>query len=192
MNQFDYNSFKSTPLPSTWPKGLLTFVLILCFLSGASAFGLNYYNTVQNKKLEVLTSQFQEMRKGFSTENEEKIALFEKKIINLDKLLNNHVYFSNVLSFLEKTTDPQVYYTKLDFSLEKKSLVLEGVAKNQQILSEAVNGFVNDSKDIQTVILRDMKANSDKTVQFHLELILQPQVFKYQLSTQTSFTQPPL
>jgi len=79
-----------------------------------------------------------------------------------------------------------VYYTNLDYSLEKNSLILEGVAKNQQILSEAVNGFVNDSKNIKMVILRDMKVNNDKTVQFHLELLLQPQVLKYQPPAQVN------
>jgi hypothetical protein len=57
---------------------------------------------------------------------------------------------------------------------------LEGVAKNQQILSEAINGFINDSKDIKMVIFRDMKVNDDDTMQFHLELSLQPPVLKYQ------------
>jgi hypothetical protein len=180
MSQFDYDSLKSTKLPPAWPKGLLTFVFIICLLSGGLAFGLNYYNGIQQKNLDALNTQFQTLRAAFPLAQEQEIAVFEKKLNNLSKLLNNHVYFSHVLSLLEKTTDPQVYYTNLDFSLDKNSLVLEGTAKNQQILSEAVNGFVNDSQDIQTVILRDMKTNNDGTVQFHLELILRPQVLKYQ------------
>ncbi|MGC8651129.1 MAG: PilN domain-containing protein [Minisyncoccia bacterium] len=182
MSQFDYDSLKSTQLPPSWPKGLLTFIFILFVLSGAAAFGLNYYNGIQQKNLKALNAQFQTLREAFPLSQEQEIAVFEKKLNNLSKLLNSHVYFSNVLSFLEKTTNPQVYYTNLDFSLDKNSLVLEGIAKNQQILSEAVNDFVNDSKDVQTVILRDMKTNNDSTVQFHLELILQPQVIKYQSS----------
>lgn len=180
MNQFDYNSFKSTPLPSAWPKGLLTFVFIIFLLTLVTFFGLNYYNKIQNKELETLNSQFQKIRNSFPVNDEEKIALFEKKIINLDKLLKNHIYFSNVLAFLERVTHPQVYYTSLDYTADKNSLILEGIARNQQILSEAINGFVNDSQDVKMVILRDMKVNNDKTVQFHVELILQPQLVKYQ------------
>jgi len=180
MNQFDYDSLKTTKLPPAWPKGLLTFVFIICLLTLGTALGLNYWNKIQSNKLQQAEQTFQTLRNGFSISDEQKIAIFEKKLNNLEKLLGSHIYFSHVLTLLEQTTHPQVYYTSLDYSLEKNSLVLEGVAKNQQILSEAVNGFVNDSKDIKMVILRDMKVNTDKTVQFHLELLLQPQVLKYQ------------
>lgn len=180
MSQFDYYSFQSKPLPPAWPKGLLIFIVFIFLSTSALAFGLYYYNGEQQKTLEKLNSQFQTLRAGFPLAQEKEIALFEKKLNTLKKLLNNHVYFSQVLTFLEQNTHPQVYYTNLEFSLEKNSLTLEGTAKNQQVLSEAVNGFVNDSKDIQVVILRDMKTNTDNTVQFHLELILQPKVFHYQ------------
>jgi len=186
MNQFDYDSLKTTKLPPAWPKGLLTFVFIICLLASGTAFGLNYYNGLQNKKLETLNTQFQDLRATFPVSQEEEIAVFEKKLTNLEKLLGGHIYFSNVLALLEQTTHPQVYYTNLDYSLEKNSLILEGVAKNQQILSEAVNGFVNDSKNIKMVILRDMKVNTDKTVQFHLELLLQSQVLQYQPPAQVN------
>ena len=186
MNQFDYDSSKTTKLPPAWPKGLLTFVFIIFLLASGTAFGLNYFNGIQDKKLETLNTQFQDLRATFPVSQEQEIAVFEKKLTNLEKLLSNHIYFSHVLALLEKTTHPQIYYTSLDYSLEKKSLVLEGVAKNQQILSEAVNGFVNDSKDIKMVILRDMKVNTDSTVQFHLELLLQSQVLQYQLPAQAN------
>jgi len=180
MNQFDYDSLKTAKLPSAWPKGLLTFVLIICLLALGTAFGLNYWNRIQENKLQQLETEFQTLRKTFPLSQEQEIAIFEEKLINLEKLLSNHIYFSNVLALLEQITHPQVYYTSLEYSLEKNSLVLGGTAKNQAVLSEAVNGFVNDSKDIKMVILRDMKVNTDSTVQFHLELLLQPQVLKYQ------------
>jgi len=180
MNQFDYDSLKTAKLPPAWPKGLLTFVLIICLLALGTAFGLNYWNRIQENKLQQLETEFQTLRETFPLSQEQEIAIFEEKLINLEKLLSNHIYFSNVLALLEQITHPQVYYTSLEYSLEKNSLVLEGTAKNQAVLSEAVNGFVNDSKDIKMVILRDMKVNTDKTVQFHLELLLQPQVLKYQ------------
>jgi hypothetical protein len=186
MNQFDYDSLKTAKLPPAWPKGLLTFIFIIFLLASGTAFGLNYWNRIQESKFQKLETEFQTLRKTFLSEQEQEIAVFEKKITNLEKLLSNHIYFSNVLTLLEQITHPQVYYTSLDYSLDKNSLVLEGVAKNQQILSEAVNGFVNDSKDIEMVILRDMKVNNDNTVQFHLELLLQPQVLKYQLPIQVS------
>jgi len=52
-----------------------------------------------------------------------------------------------------------------------------------------VYGYCKDEvigKNIKMVILRDMKVNTDKTVQFHLELLLQSQVLQYQPPAQVN------
>ncbi len=179
MAQVDYNSLNTTELPPAWPKGLLIFVLIVTLIIGGGAFFLNSLNKQAESKLQSLEKQFQSLRSSFPVEQEKEIAAFEKKLTNLNKLLANHSYFSKVLSLLERITDPNVYYTDLSYSNDKNMLTLSGVAKNQQFLSEAVNGLVNDSQEIQAVVLKDVKTNSDQTVTFNLDLILQPQVSKY-------------
>ena len=180
MNQVGYESFNVKKLPPAWPKGLLTFVLIICFLTIGVAIGLNYFNNLQNKKLQNLTAQFESLRADFPVAQEKEIATFEKKLTNLRALLNNHVYFSNVLNILEKLTHPQVYYTDLSYTTEKNTITLSGVAKTQQILSEAVNGFINDPQEIQMVVLKNVKANTNGTVNFNLDIILNEKVLKYQ------------
>ncbi|NMB92538.1 MAG: PilN domain-containing protein [Parcubacteria group bacterium] len=180
MNQIGYEFFNTKKLPPTWPRGLLTFILIVTLLVIGIAIGLNYYNKLQTNKLEKLTKEFDTLRLEFPLEQEKEIAAFEKRISNLTDLLNNHVYFSNVLNILEKITHPQIYYMTLDYTVDKNAITLSGIAKNQEILSEAINGLVNDPQDIKTVILKNIKTNTDKTVNFNIELLLNSQVLKYQ------------
>jgi len=180
VNEFKFDSLDISKLPSAWPKGLFTFVLIISILIGASVFGLNYFNSLEQKKLDTLTDQFENLRTAFPVGQEKEIATFEAKLTILVKLLNNHIYFSNVIRILEKLTHPQVSYTSLSYSVDKNTISLSGLAKNQQVLSEAVNGFINDPQDIKMVILKDMKTNSDFTVNFNLDIILNSQVLKYQ------------
>ena len=180
MNEFKIDSLDISKLPPAWPKGLFTFVLIISILIGAAAFGLNYFNSLEQKKLDTLTNEFENLRAAFPVDQEKEIATFEAKLTTLVKLLNNHVYFSNVIRILETLTHPQVSYSSLNYSVDKNTINLNGLAKNQQVLSEAVNGFINDPQDIKMVILKDMKTNSDFTVNFNLDIILNSQVLKYQ------------
>ncbi len=179
MAQVDYNSLNVPKLPPAWPKGLLIFVLVVTLIIGAGAFFLNSLNQQEEKRLENLEQEFQSLRASFPVEQEKEIAAFEKRLANLTNLLTNHSYFSKVLILLEKVTDPNVYYTDLSYASETNMLTLNGVAKNQQVLSEAVNGLVNDSQEIKAVVLKNVKTNNDQTVTFNLDLILQPQVIKY-------------
>ncbi|MGC8851722.1 MAG: hypothetical protein ACP5PR_01320 [Minisyncoccia bacterium] len=179
MSQFvDYSSLTPPPLPPAWPKGLLTFAIIIFLFVIGGTFGLGSYIKIKTKDLNAINKNIDNIRLTFSKEDEQKIALFEKKLNNLKNLLNNHIHFSKVIAFLEKNTHPQVYYTDLNFDLTNNTLKLEGVALNQQVLSEAISGFSNNPADIKTIIVRSIKTNENNTVSFNIELILQPQLLK--------------
>ncbi|MFA5360768.1 MAG: hypothetical protein WC320_02260 [Candidatus Paceibacterota bacterium] len=183
VDKFDQEFLKTKKLPPTWPKGLLTFVVIIFLVVLGGYFALNYWNQNQISKLDLLKSEFQSIRDSFALEDEQAVILFEKKINNLKELLTNHVYFSNVLALLESLTHPNVYYTGLDFALDKNLIELSGVAKNQVILSEAVSGLVNDSERIKAVVVKNMHSeDKDNKVTFSLSLYLQPNILKSKIN----------
>lgn len=180
MENLDVESLKPKQLPPTWPKGLLTFALIIFLFAGGVWLGLDYWNKNKESQLTVLEDEFQNLRDSFALEQEQEVVLFEKKLNNLSKLLTNHIYFSKVLNVLEQLTHPQIYYTNLDFSEEKNLLTIEGVAKNQRALSEAVSGLVNHPEEIKAVAVREMKLVKDKDLTFSLYVFIQPGLLKYQ------------
>ncbi|MDD5760755.1 MAG: hypothetical protein PHF45_01730 [Candidatus Pacebacteria bacterium] len=182
-NSLEADSLRTKQLPPTWPKGLLTFVVIIFILTLGAYFALNYWNQNQISELNLLKSEFQNLRDTFALEDEQKVILFEKKLKNLNTLLTNHIYFSNVLYLLESLTHPQVYYTSLDFALDRNLIELRGTAKNQAILSEAVSGLVNDSQRIKAVAIKDMQTeDKNNKITFSLSVYLQPSVLKYQIN----------
>jgi hypothetical protein len=178
MYQTDYSSLVPPKLPPAWPKGLLTFVVILFLLVIGATFGLKEYTQIKINQLNSLNKNISDIRSKFSKEDEQRIALFEKKLKTLENLLNNHIHFSKLVAFLETNTHPKVYYTNLNFDTSSNTLKLEGVAQNQEVLSEAINAFANNSTDIQTIIVRNVKINEDNTVNFNIDLIVQPQLIK--------------
>lgn len=180
MQDLNLESLKPKELPPTWPKGLLIFTLVAFLITVGAYFGLDYWNKDKEAQLTVLQEEFQELRDSFALEQEKEVILFEKKLNSLKKLLTNHIYFSKALSALEELTHPQIYYTNLDFSTDKNMLTLEGVAKNQMVLSEAVSGLINNSDKIKAVAVNDMKIGKNENVTFSLYVFIQPSLLKYQ------------
>jgi len=180
MQNINLRSLEPKELPPTWPKGLLTFVLVIFLFAVAAYFGLDYWNKTKEAELAVLEEEFQNLRSDFPLQKEQEAILFEKKLNSLSKLLTNHTYFSQALTVLEELTHPQIYYTNLDFATDKNKFTIEGVAKNQMVFSEAVSGLVNNSSKIKAVVVKDMKNTKGENVSFSLDLFIQPSLLKYQ------------
>jgi hypothetical protein len=180
VDKFNTESLKSKQLPPAWPKGLFTFVFIVFLLTLGGYFGLNYWNQKQEANLNVLVNEFQNLRDSFALEDEREVILFEKKLNTLSKLLSNHIYFSEVLLSLEELTHPKVSYNNLDFSTDRGLISLSGIAENQEVLSEAVSGLVNNPDKVKAVVVKEMQLNKEKQATFSLDIYIQPNILKYQ------------
>lgn len=181
MNGSEINVLKESKAIPTWPKGLFTFSLVIFLIVLGIWAGLNFYWLErQHNRLNELNAQFEKLRASFPLEKEQEVALLEKKTSILKKLLANRIYFSNVLSFLESSTHPDVYYTNLIFSSTNNILDIEGVAKNESVLSQAVNGFASQPDEIQTVIIRNARAAERGMLAFNLRLVFSSKILNTQ------------
>jgi len=179
VNYTDLNSLSPQKLPPSWPRGLLTFVLIIFLLVGGGEVGIKFWNNRQQAKLDALNQELRTLREGFPSQQQRKVALLEKKINLLKQLLANHIYFSQDLATLEKLTHPEVYYNSLVFSPDKNSLALQGVAKTQDVLSEMLSGLISNPQKVKMVVFHQAKINENKSVDFSLDVYLQPDILHY-------------
>ena len=141
--------------------------------------GLKYWNGHQQVYLSNLSQELKALRETFSSGEQEQVALFEKKINVLKELLGQHIYFSQDLTLLESLTHPQVYYTSLTFNPDNNSLALQGIARDQGVLSEAISGLVNNSQEVKAVALHTVKVGTNKSANFVLDIFLQPDILHY-------------
>jgi len=179
VNNINLDSLTPQKLPPTWPRGLLTFILIIFLLVGGGELGMRFWNNRQQAKVDALNQELQTFREGFPSQQQEEITLFEKKINLLKQLLANHVYFSQDLTTLEELTHPQVYYSSLIFSPAKNALALQGIAKTQNVLSEMLSGLVNNPQEVKMIVFHQAKINENKSVDFSLDLYFQPDILHY-------------
>lgn len=181
MANIDLESLKQTNLPPTWPRGLFIFSLVIFLIVLSIFLALNYFwITRQEQVLNDLQKKFKQIRSEFPLEKEEEVILFEKRLNLLKSLLNQHSYFSKTLLKLEEITHPQVYYTNFEYQRDTNTLRIQGVAKDQYVFSEAINGFVNHPEVIQAVVVKEMKTLADKSVNFSLDLVFNPNVLKFE------------
>ncbi len=183
MPTVDLESLKQTKTPPAWPRGFFFFSLTIFLIVLGAFLALNYFYLPQQENvLNGYKKEYQKIRNQFPLEKEEEIVLFEKRLNLLKKLLDQHSYFSKALLSLETITHPQVYYTNFEYGREKNSLNLQGIAKDQYVFSEAVNGLINHPEIVQTVIVKEMRsiASQSTTVFFSLEIIFNPNIFRFQ------------
>ncbi|MGB9680843.1 MAG: hypothetical protein ACP5OX_01790 [Minisyncoccia bacterium] len=180
MANIDLGSLKQTNLPPTWPRGLFVFSLVIFLIVLIVFLALNYFWIVRQEQiLNELQKKFQQIRSEFPLEKEEEVVLFEKRLNLLKSLLNQHPYFSKALLKLEEITHPQVYYTNFEYERISNTLTIQGVAKDQFIFSEAINGLVNHPEVIQVLVVKEMKTSADKSVTFSIDLVLNPNILKF-------------
>jgi len=179
MPTLDLESLKQTKTSPTWPKGFFFFSLFIFLIVLGIFFGLDYiWLPRQENILNELKKESLKIRSEFSLEQEEKVALFERRLVTLKELLNQHSTFLGILNKIEEITHPQVYYTSFSYQRDKNSLNLDGIAKDQYVFSEAISGFINHPEIVKTVIVRSMRAEDTDLISFTIEIVFNSNILK--------------
>ena len=130
-------SHEQTKTPG-WSSGILLFsgtilVMILAIYVGL-IFGYEPYlqGTIQQTQ-----DQMNALSQSISSSDQAQLLTYYSQVVNLRSLVVNHVLFSQFLTWLEKNTEANIYYTNLDFtSGNNVSLTVFGKTQadvNQQI-----------------------------------------------------------
>lgn len=180
MNNLNLDTYKSYNAPSSSFGRLFTFaVLILIIIIGSFYFIRTIIGKL-NQQILSLQKEKKHLEEAIPFEKEKEIISLEKKIEFLGEVFKNHSNVSNVLSILEKYTHPDIYYLSLRLNRKNANIQITGYAKSFEVLSEAINGFVNQPAVIQAVVLREAKLDpKTKLVSFSLNIYLVPDVLKY-------------
>lgn len=133
-------SHGSTRTPG-WSSGILLFsgsvLLVIVLIYAGLRLGYEPYLNSQLSSLEV---QAQKVGQSVSAADEANLVKFYSQISNIQSLIKNHVFFSQFLTWLEKDTEANVYYTSMVFT-SGNQIVLVGVAKTSADVSEQVAAF---------------------------------------------------
>ncbi len=125
-----------------WAGQIVMFSGTIFFLSLVIYFGLAYgYKAYLGVSLKNLQDQIKIFSQKVPEEDQKKIISFYSQISNLKTVLNNHVFSSQLFSWLENNTQVNVYYDKFNLNVMNNKLVLVGIAKTMDDVNQELAIF---------------------------------------------------
>lgn len=161
-----------------WASGALFFSGGILFLSILIYAGLAFgYEPYLKNQLASTQSKVSTLDQSISASEQAQLIGFYSQIANLQTLLANHTYPSQIFSWLEKNTEANVYYQS--FSLTSgNQITLSGVAKSEADVNQQIAIFEN-APEVSSVTVSNVSAPQllGTTWTFALTLIIRPSVF---------------
>ena len=174
-----------------WSRHLLSLFLVVFFaamLVTEVYYGLDWWQKQEEIKTEALNKDYDLVVRNIQNINAKsaEVNAFKDKLALTKKLADNHVYFSNFFSWLEKNTLSSVSYG--GFSGDTSgSYTLGATAKTFSDISWQVKNF-RDNNMVQSVGVdsgnsgrsdgkNGVSTSTDSTVTFSLNLKVKPEIF---------------
>lgn len=137
------------------------------------AFG---YRAYLDSSLKNVEDQITKFSAGISLEDRAQIQGFYSQLVNLRTLLAGHTAASPVMALLERTVQPDVYYTKLTMNAVSNQAVLTGAAKSLDAIAAQAAAF-RGQPEVDRVDFNNAGAQATGPWQFTMTIHLKPAVF---------------
>ena len=159
-------------------RELLLFSGAIFALTVVVSAGLSFgYTPYLEGQLASVEKQIQNFDPGVSQEDRTQIQGFYSQLVNLRTLLSNHTAASPVLAMLERTVQPDVYYTKFTMNVATNQAVVNGAAKSLD--SAAAQAKVLEGQpEVDHLDFNNAGSQSGGPWQFTMTIYLKPAVFR--------------
>lgn len=177
---FSKKPIKSKLLLGLWERmniWLIITIALLVFSLLMSGFLFIYkeYLAKQNTKL---TLQLETLDSQRDTELESQYKDLGLTVLQLKKLLTDHVYPSKIFELLIEKTISQVQYTDFQADLEEGTINLVGRTPDYRTLAQQMKVLLEDERLVD-VSTSNIKLHNQE-VSFNMTLKIDPQYLKYQ------------
>ena len=169
-----------------WGKNLLfafLVFLVAALLVVEIYFGLDWWGNQEAIKVQATETEISKLNQDISVLNNQSDAAlrYQDKAIVLSDLLDNHIYWSNFLNWLEKNTLSTVQYQSLEGDTSGV-YSFSAVSKTYADISWQTKAFLNDplTKKVSVSAATSPKAKDKITareVDFNINLEVSPAIF---------------
>jgi len=168
-----------TPTPKVKIPIWSVFLFLVCFVVFLGLAGSYVYFYISSNKM---TEEIGEKNRALTDTAEEKalsdeMVYLERKIDKFAALLSRHEKTANVFGILENLCHPEVRFTEFKFSSEDHSVALNGKAQSFIALGQQVS-VLRSQEELTKVNLAGLSLGSEGDVDFVLQLVFDPGVFK--------------
>lgn len=162
--------------------GLILLAIVLALIGGGAYWGLKWYQdqaSLELNQVEQSLSNIVEKNQALTSEKDQ-AQFFQKRLKALDKLLEGHIYWTNLFSFLEKNTAADVYFVNL-IGGNDGQITMSGVAKSYRAMARQIVAF-RAAERVDKVSVLSASATVDTEgnvteVNFDAKLKFNPEIF---------------
>ena len=172
-----------------WNKNISILLLVLfiaCIFIGEIYYGLDWWEKQESLRSQSLAADVAKVNSEINQikTGSDAALVFKDKSNELGRLLNEHIYWSNFFSWLEKKTLSSVTYS--NFTGDTKGVyALSAKASNYAEVSWQVKAFLDDKMtkkvevlNVALVSIKEKEKTVGKGVSFSLNLEVDPEIFK--------------
>ena len=146
-------------------------IVALVFLG---VLGLKFYASNLDTTLADLDSQLASQESRRDKKAEAALSAVSKQMAVMKALLSSHLFWSDAFSRIDRLYQNQVRLKNFNATATPGSLKLSAVASSYTVVARQIASFLSDD-GIVDVNVSNIKTNQDGTVEFSMELILDPQ-----------------
>jgi hypothetical protein len=164
-------------------KAILVAIIVILVLVLGGSFGLlKWYQGKFVLELENIEKDIASIEKQITSLDEAKnrAEILQKQFVVADKLLAKHVYWTEVFSFMEKNTVPDVYFKNFVGGVDG-SVSLSGIGKSYRAVAEQIVSL-REAENAEKISITSASASVAPTgetteVNFDAKLKLKPEIF---------------
>jgi len=167
---------KAVPLP-LWQK-ILFYILISLLLAAILSYFILGHS--QKKSLTTLQSLEEEIAKEKTPPKialEKEILSYQKKINDFARILDRHLLSSKFFNFLEKTSHPRIWFSKINLNPGEALVIVFGQAKTFPALGQQIQ-ILKEEALIKNATLSKISLGPKGEIEFTLTLSFDPRFFK--------------
>lgn len=164
-----------------WMDVILYFVLSLFLATLLSYFIFLIKNNLQREEIQKVMISFQTVGTTQQKQEEKEVLNYQKKINDFSSLLKNHQFTSNVFSFLEAQTIPNVWYKQFNLNAKNSEVQISGEAEDMDALARQIAVFEssNNQKYVKSFGTLNSTTAQSSRIDFSTNLVMNKTIFDY-------------
>jgi len=157
----------------TWFSTMVWWGLLLFISSIAFWAALQYWYLPKiMSETDIVLSEVRKLSDEIPREKRDEVLRTYSQVLNIKKLLGDHVYSSRLFTWLEKNTHNGVFIDTITVSIPRSTVDITGKARDKDSIAEQVSAF-ESLPEVKNVKLSDVQLQSFPAG-FHIVITLKP------------------
>lgn len=175
----DFNVVTQTKTKKFWWIDVLFYFAISLLVACVFCYIIFLIkNGIQSEEIKQADLTMQKVGTSDQKDQEKSVITYQKKINDFTQLLKNHQIASNVFTFMQTQTMPNVWFRQFSFNTKAGEVQLNGEADSLDAFSRQV-ASLEKNEYVQNMSGLNSSISSIDRVQFSFNLTLNPKAFDY-------------